>query len=44
MGERGVYCYECKSNPCICTQAHVAITIGLVVVCLAGYGLYKLIF
>lgn len=41
MGERGVYCYTCNSNPCRCTLINVLFVGGIVLVLFAGYGIYQ---
>lgn len=38
-----VYCCECKSQPCQCVLQGWLFFGGLVIVCLAVYGAYKLV-
>jgi len=42
MSRQYTYCCECKRAPCVCTVLYLAALAGVALVCLAGYGLYKL--
>lgn len=43
MGKRQIYCCECQRNNCICSLLFWSFVGILIVIGLAGYGLYKLI-